>query len=295
MSADAPLLSVLCITYNHEGYIAQALDSFLMQETRFPFEIVIGEDCSADGTLSVVESYQRRFPGIIRTVTSKSNVGVIENFRRTLKACRGRYIALCEGDDFWTDKQKLQIQVDFMDGNPDYVISYHDACAFDESAQCESPQLSGEHQCDATPDELINARPISTLTACFRNVLNEIPSEFDCVPILDLCLWSLLGSHGKGKYLGGIKPAAYRIHPGGVLSSQSEANKRRMTMHAYLCLARYYARLGDDKTSQGFMVKTILLGNSQLSLPGQVKLLASLVDGLFGSPLYSIRKFMIGK
>lgn len=293
--ATGPLLSVLCITYNHENYIAQALDSFLMQETRFPFEIVVGEDCSTDATLSVVESYQRRFPGIIRIVTSTFNVGVIENFRRTLKACKGRYIALCEGDDFWTDKRKLQIQVDFMEDNPDYVITYHDACAFDESARSEWPQLSDEHQCDATADDLIDARPISTLTASFRNVLDGIPPEFDCVPILDLCLWSLLGSHGKGKYLGGIKPAAYRIHQGGVLSSQSQANKGRMTIHAYLCLSRYYARIGDEKVSRRFMVKTILLANSQLGLTEKIKLVASLVDGLFHSPLYSIRRFLAGK
>lgn len=294
-NADTPLVSVLCITYNHAEFISQALDSFLTQEANFPLEIVIGEDCSTDGTLSVVESYKARFPKVIKIITSSSNVGAVENFRRTLRACSGKYVALCEGDDFWTDRRKLQIQVDFMEANPDYVISYHDACAFDKSARSESPQLSGELQSDATADELVNARQISTLTACFRNVLDEIPSEFDHVPILDLCLWSLLGCHGRGKYLGNIKPAAYRVHQGGILSSQNEANKLRMTMHTYLCLSRYHATVGSEKVSRHFTFMTILVAVSQLRVLGKFKLLGCLVDGLLGSPVYQIKRFLTGK
>ena len=292
---DAPLLSVLCITYNHEKFVSQALDSFLMQETKFPIEIVVGEDCSTDNTLSVVESYKAKFPEIIKVITSQANVGVVENFRRTLMACRGKYVAICEGDDFWTDRQKLQIQVEFMENNPEYAISYHDAYAFEEPGVSKGLQLSEEYQRDATEDDLVNARQISTLTACFRNVLKEIPTEFNQAPILDLCLWSLLGNYGKGKYLGGISPAAYRMHQGGILSSQNEANKRRMTMQTYLCLSRFYARSGNEVASQRFTFKTILIASSQLDVVAKIRLLASIADGLLGSPLYSIRKMLTGK
>lgn len=292
---DAPLLSVLCITYNHEKYVSQALDSFLMQETKFPIEIVVGEDCSTDNTLSVVEGYKAKFPEIFRVITSQANVGAVENFRRTLMACRGKYVAICEGDDFWTDRHKLQIQVEFLENNPEYVISYHDAYAFEDPGVLKGLQLSEEYQRDATEDDLVNARQISTLTACFRNVLKEISAEFNQAPILDLCLWSLLGNYGKGKYLGGISPAAYRMHQGGILSSQTEANKCRMTMQTYLCLSRFYARSGNEEASQRFTFKTILIASSQLDVVAKIRLLASIVDGLLGSPLYSIRKMLTGK
>ena len=290
-----PLLSVLCITYNHEKYIAQALDSFLMQETTFPVEIVVGEDCSTDNTLSLVEGYKKRFPEIIKVIAAQSNGGAVENFRRTLKACKGKYIAICEGDDYWTDNRKLQIQVEFLEDHPDYVISYHDAYAFDESGILVDPQLPRELQCDATAGELLDARQISTLTACFRNVLNEIPPEFDRAPILDLCLWSLLGNYGKGKYSRDIKPAAYRVHGGGILSSQNDANKCRMTIHTYLCLSRFYARVGNEEASQRFAFKTTLMASSQLSALGKIRLLATIVDGLLGNPLYMFKKLLTGK
>lgn len=109
-----PIVSVCTITYNHELYISEAIDSFLMQETDFPFEIVIGEDCSTDSTRKIIEEYVEKFPNIVKLITSEKNVGMQENNERTTKACKGEYIALCEGDDYWTDKKKLQIQIDEM-------------------------------------------------------------------------------------------------------------------------------------------------------------------------------------
>lgn len=282
---NSPLLSILCITYNHEKYIGQALDSFLAQRTTFPIEIVIGEDNSHDATMSVINQYKIKYPGLFKIVTSPANVGVVENFRRTLKECSGKYIAICEGDDYWTDDQKLQKQVEFLENNPEFVITYHDAHAFNEVGILKEAQLPAKFQCDADANDLLNARQISTLTVCFRKVLPEIPFEFDQAPILDLCLWSLLGSFGKGKYLKSVKPAAYRIHQGGVISSQNRDNKIRMTMHTYLCLARYYARTGNAKLSQKFTFKTILLGNSQLGKAYRIRLILTEIDIIFGGPL----------
>ena len=110
---NKPLVSIASITYNHEKFIAQAIDSFLMQETDFDFEIIIGEDCSTDDTLKIIKEYKAKYPDIIKLITSESNVGMMTNFIRTLEACSGKYIALCEGDDYWTDTLKLQKQVNF--------------------------------------------------------------------------------------------------------------------------------------------------------------------------------------
>jgi len=119
---NKPLLSILSITYNHEKFISQAIDSWLMQKTNFDIEIVIGEDCSTDNTLQIIKEYQKRYPHLIKIITSDTNVGMQANFIRTLEACNGKYIALCEGDDYWTDPLKLQKQVDFLENNEIYSI-----------------------------------------------------------------------------------------------------------------------------------------------------------------------------
>ena len=126
-----PHVSVAMTTYNHADYILTSVESILNQETRFPFEIVIGEDCSTDGTHSIVESLQASFPDKIRVVTSDSNVGANKNNARTLSACRGEYIAWCEGDDYWHDPGKLEKQVDYMERHPECALVYSDFDKFD--------------------------------------------------------------------------------------------------------------------------------------------------------------------
>ena len=107
-----PLLSVCMTTYNHERYIAQAIESVLGQRTTFAVEVVVGEDCSTDSTLRICREYESRYPDRVRVITSESNVGMHENYRRTIEACRGRYIAMLDGDAWLSDENKLEMQVD---------------------------------------------------------------------------------------------------------------------------------------------------------------------------------------
>lgn len=126
-NADVPLLSVRCITYNHEPYIAQALDGFLMQKTDFPFEVIVHDDASTDRTADIIREYEKKFPKIVKPIYEVENqyskgdgsLGKIMN-----DACKGKYIAFCEGDDYWIDENKLQMQVDFLEKNPDYGLCY---------------------------------------------------------------------------------------------------------------------------------------------------------------------------
>ena len=120
-------VSVCIITYNHARFIGQALESALMQKTNFDYEIVIGEDCSTDNTGLICKKYAEMYPDKIRLLQNDKNLGVIENFKRTLYACKGEYVALLEGDDYWTDELKLQKQVDFLESNRDYAIVFHNA------------------------------------------------------------------------------------------------------------------------------------------------------------------------
>ena len=113
------LLSVGILTYNQSQYIRQCLDAVLMQEVDFDYEIVIGDDASTDGTIAILEEYEDRVK-TVKIIRSEKNEGISMNYKKVLSACTGDYIALCEGDDFWTDPHKLQVQVDFLESHPDY-------------------------------------------------------------------------------------------------------------------------------------------------------------------------------
>lgn len=110
-----PLVSVCMTTYNHEQYIVQAIESVLSQQVNFDIEVVIGEDCSTDNTLAICREYEAKYPECIRIVNSESNIGMHANYRRTIEACRGKYIAMLDGDDWFSDPDKLQMQVDTLE------------------------------------------------------------------------------------------------------------------------------------------------------------------------------------
>lgn len=136
-----PLVSVCMTTYNHERYLTEAIESVLAQQTSFGVELVLGEDCSTDGTAAICRDYAARFPGRVRLVTGECNVGWRANYRRTFDACQGKYVAYCDGDDWWCDPLKLQMQVDLMEADPGCGMCYTRAENF--------YQISGR----TTPDE----------------------------------------------------------------------------------------------------------------------------------------------
>ncbi len=125
--ANTPLVSICTITYNHEKYIAEALDGFLMQKTNFPFEIVIDDDCSTDGAADLIKRYIEKFPNIIKANLREKNVGFMINSIGNLKRAKSKYLAFCEGDDYWTDQLKLQKQVDFLESHKEYSMVFHNA------------------------------------------------------------------------------------------------------------------------------------------------------------------------
>ena len=126
-----PLVSILCDTFNHEKYISQALDGFIMQQTSFPFEIIVHDDASTDNTAQIIREYELKYPDLFVPIYqtenqfSKPEVNIWTDI--TFPKARGKYIALCEGDDYWTDPLKLQKQVDFLEENPEYGMVHTDA------------------------------------------------------------------------------------------------------------------------------------------------------------------------
>ena len=262
-----PLLSIVCLAYNHADFIRETLEGFLRQETDFPFEVIVHDDASTDRTAAIIAEYAARYPQVIKPIYQRENQyskGVPFSTRLFAEA-RGSYIAYCEGDDYWTDPRKLQIQVDFLEKHRDYVMTYHDAYMFNSQGVVRSPHLQGKLRRDASARELMQARPVSTLTVCFRNLLSELPPELHGVEVLDICWWSLLGAHGKGKFIAEIKPAAYRVHEGGIFSMRSSQQRIQMSMHAYYCLARYYQRVGNQPLYEYFMIQVFAQALASIS------------------------------
>lgn len=125
---EMPMVSVICLVYNHEKYVREALDGFVMQQTDFPFEVIIHDDASTDKSAEIIKEYEFRYPEIIKPIYQTENQYSKEKGRITkivYGAAEGKYIALCEGDDYWTDPKKLQKQVEFMEGNEEYSLCFH--------------------------------------------------------------------------------------------------------------------------------------------------------------------------
>jgi glycosyltransferase involved in cell wall biosynthesis len=213
-AGPAPMVSVLMLAYNHERYLAGALDSVLMQRTSFPFEIVIGEDASTDGSRAIVQSYASRFPGVIRPLFRASNLGTGRNYADTLAHCRGKYIAYLEGDDQWTFPEKLQRQVEFLEAHPDHSLCFHDVAIIDENGRETSPNF---RPITATPGaldvpDILSRNPVPTCSAMSRrSILPSLPPEFEALSLGDWPTWLLLAARGKVAYHSETW-AAYRVH-----------------------------------------------------------------------------------
>lgn len=258
--SNTPVVSVCCATYNHESYITEAIEGFLMQETNFPFEILIRDDFSTDKTTEIIKQYDDKYPTLIKPIFEKENQYVkgVRPMHVMMIQARGEYLAICEGDDYWTDFLKLQKQVDFLEENKDYVISGHDAFIVDENGKhLKDLKLPEIYKKDFDAEDLILTKAqILTLSWVFRNVLlNEISRERRMVLNGDTFLISLLGHHGKSKYHSDIKPAGYRVHTGGVWSMLSKQEKYDESLNTFFWMYRYYNRIGEEKYTKHYLLK----------------------------------------
>jgi len=259
-----PLVSIACTTFNHEKFIAETIESFLMQCTNFPFEIIIHDDASTDSTKEIIKSYMERYPDIIKPIFQTVNQSSQRKscFSIVISHGRGKYIALCEGDDFWADPEKLQLQVDYLEAHPECVVCYHDAMIVnDEGKLIKASKMPANFKRDCTDWELASGFFISTLTMVFRNVIKEFPYEMSNCKYGDIFLTSLLGGYGKGKYLGNIKPGVYRVHHGSICSTASPQNFNIYFFTSHYWISEYYRRIGNIKLSRVYgrsMVRCLL-------------------------------------
>jgi glycosyltransferase involved in cell wall biosynthesis len=198
-------VSCSIITYNQKDYISKCLEGILKQIVNFSFEIIIGDDNSTDGTREILKDYADKYPGLIRlNLRELKGVGLPgkENFVTTLSMCNGEYIALCDGDDYWTDPLKLQKQADFLDANPDYVLCFHQVSIIKINGEIVDDFITKVPENYETIETLVRlGNYIHTPSVVFRNIIKEFPSEFIKSPIGDFFLYVMLAEHGKLKYL----------------------------------------------------------------------------------------------
>lgn len=222
-----PLVSIVSAIYNHEKYIAQAIESFLMQKTNFPFEIVLAEDCSTDRTGEICREYQKKHPDKIRLLQREKNLGAMENHLGAIESCMSKYIANCEGDDYWTDPYKLQKQVDFLEANPEFSFSGHNVLIkFEGSDRAEEWKRKWAEQDAVTIEDIIKNGGAATGSLVWRNnVFGGFPDWFREQKAGDWSLQILCANAGKMKYF--PEPmGVYRIHSGGSHQARAEESKK---------------------------------------------------------------------
>lgn len=243
-----PVVSICCLTYNHILYIRQCLDGFMMQKINFPIEILIYDDASTDGTQGIIREYEKKYPDIIKPIYQKENqyskgikVSLVYNYSRA----KGKYIALCEGDDYWTDPYKLQKQVDFLESHPDYVMCSHRFNQYiQEKELLEEEQDKDFKGADYDLKNLIGGKWLTqTLTVMYRRSALDLKRYAAYGMSMDMILFYELLKNGKGYCFPDIM-AVYRLHNGGVWSEVSLNTRRLVEFKARLAI--YKVEKSDD-------------------------------------------------
>lgn len=214
-----PLVSVHLLTYNHAPFIRQAVESAIAQITNFPYEIIIGDDCSTDGTSAIVDEYAARYPDLIKVVRGEKNEGPQPNAIRILSNCRGKYMAALEGDDYWIDPYKLQKQADFMEANPDFAMCFTNSRVEFFDSDDEPYHLNDNIEkdvfelADMIGEEDVWFMATATLFYTMKSIFPVEP-WFHKVKSGDITMIILSARQGKIKYLPDVT-AVYRRHSAG--------------------------------------------------------------------------------
>ncbi|PUU67522.1 hypothetical protein DBB36_23560, partial [Flavobacterium sp. WLB] len=254
-----PIVSILCDTFNHEKFITETLEGFLNQKTTFPFEIIVHDDASTDNTASIVTEFAQKYPLIIKTVLQKENQYSQKiNFWSdiTFPMAQGKYIALCEGDDYWIDELKLQKQVDFLESNPDYAITWTDFLTKKETELIPndfSSTLPAVYTIDF--NTLFQPYCTYTLTSLFRKEAVD-PLDYKKFKYgKDNTLYALALCNGKGAFLN-FQGAVYRWHSGGVYSLKTPFFQR---YSSYLNIKEILENIPQARTNNMKKVMATLL------------------------------------
>ncbi|QQV02136.1 MULTISPECIES: glycosyltransferase family 2 protein [Chryseobacterium] len=236
------LVSVVMITFGHEKYIEESINGVLSQVLEGKIELLISDDCSPDDTERIVNKIIAEHPNgsWIKYIKHSENKGAIPNFAWSISQAKGKYIAICEGDDYWTDPLKLQKQIDFLDHNKDYSICFHHVDEVDENGKLISEKIiqSEIEEKEYTIDDLSKGNFIHTPSVVFRKNVQTLPDFFIFSPLGDYPLHMINASYGKIKYFPDTM-AVYRVGAG-IWSSQTRIFKVINTLFTLKLLISYF-------------------------------------------------------
>lgn len=266
-NSNEPLVSIRCITYNHESYISQALDGFLMQKTKFPFEVIVHDDASTDKTAEIIREYEAKYPKIIKPIYEVENQWSKHDgsLARIMKnACKGKYIAVCEGDDYWIDDNKLQLQVEFLENNNEYGLCYTKSHIYNQLAS----EMTGTMGLGKTTfNEIFFSYDIPTATMVYRKSLFDKYDDFKnqngkkwIVGDYPLSLWFSLNS--KIKFFPVIT-SVYRVleKSASHFKSFSDEEKFKFNVYEYIQLFFIETFVKDPEEKE----KMIILINDEIN------------------------------
>lgn len=265
---EKPLVSICCISYNHEKFISQCLDGFIIQKVDFPFEIVISDDCSTDNTKKIIDTYVSKYPAIFKDVSPSKNLGSIKNFYHVLEKASGKYIALCEGDDYWIDENKLQMQVDFLEKNPEYGMCFHDAVVVNELENEVDSFSYHVIEKDYSATELFENWVVPTASMLFKKEIlcykladRENFIAGDIVLVEQACVYGKV--HGFKK-----KMSVYRIQENGLTWSKERREKTlRLHPNHYIALKKNFPLISkfviNKKISESYLILAYKIGTKK--------------------------------
>jgi glycosyltransferase involved in cell wall biosynthesis len=221
-------VSVLITAFNHEQFIARALEGAVEQRDVGPYEVLVGDDCSTDGTRTVIERYARRYPDLVQAVLPERNMGGAGKtlFAELLRRSRGRYVASLDGDDYWTSPGKLRRQVDYLDAHPECSMCFHNAWRRQDGADGPGvPYTPGDQSSRLVVDQLFEFNPVASCSPMFRReAIDPLPPWYFELPWGDLSLYFLAARHGELHYLPDLL-GVYRSHDGGMYSAMSRLDR----------------------------------------------------------------------
>lgn len=235
-----PIVDINIAVYNHAPYLRQTLDGVIEQKTNFPFRLLIGDDCSTDGSIDILKEYEKKYPDKIKVIYQPKNLGFHSTERNGIilfKNSTAKYIALLDGDDYWTNPFKLQKQVDFLEANPRIFGCFHDVMVVDETSQVIKENYYHPHkEIFNQADCIANGGAYSTGALMFRSlVLKNMPEWFLKAPS-DYTIDLLITEFGDIAHLG-ENMGAYRIHKGGIWQGNSEQKNFEEVIKRYqVCL-----------------------------------------------------------
>ena len=242
---DNPIVSACLIVYNQVDFVKECIEGALKQQIDYSYEIVIGDDHSTDGTHEVCNAYAQKHPNLIRYYKREKNLGMVSNWAETIGNCEGKYIAICEGDDYWTDPHKLQTQFNYMESHPNCAFCFHKVKELDADGVHED-KLNVQHKEQFHLNDILNKNYAHTPSIMFRADQLTIPCFFYNAMPGDHTLQCILLRNGGYAFYMKEAMAVYRKHEGGIWSS--DGGKKFAVERAITKINLYnYLNITDEK------------------------------------------------